>query len=123
MYHLIVFFLSILLGNTFAHSDTHIELGDEAKSIQAAGKTYHKNLSAIRKMHPEFLNHKRDKTSREGVRTKENSLKGCVSCHGNKDTKTGQYHPVNAANQFCSTCHQKVSVSVDCFDCHRATPK
>lgn len=123
MYGLIVMFLTLLFGGAFAHSDLHVELGDEAKSIQESGETHHKSLSVIRKMHPEILNHKRDKTSRQGVRTKENSLKGCVHCHSSKDTETGQYYPINTQDQFCATCHQKVSVSVDCFGCHRTTPQ
>jgi hypothetical protein len=38
-------------------------LEDEGKS-----RDIHPSLSEIRKMHPEFLLHKRDKTLRQGVR-------------------------------------------------------
>ncbi len=119
----VVFFNLVMSFALFAHGDKdHVNLGDEARLIKESGKTYHQSLSLIRKMHPEFLNHKRDKTLREGVRTKQNSLKGCVNCHANQDKNTSQYHPVDKKDQFCSTCHQKVSVSVDCFGCHRTTP-
>jgi len=119
MYRLLVLFLSIALSVSIAQASN--DLSGNSKAAQSTEK-YHDNVSVIRKMHPEFLNHKRDKTLRQGVRTEENSLKGCVNCHANKDEKTNQYHPVNERDQFCSTCHQKVSVSVDCFSCHRTTP-
>ncbi len=125
MYRLVVILMVLLVGNVFAerHAD-YSNLGEEASNIKASGKIFHTDgLDVIRKMHPEFLNHKRDKTHREGVRTKENSLKGCVNCHATKDKQTNQYHSINDQDQFCSTCHQKVSVSVDCFSCHRTTPR
>lgn len=121
MVRLFVIFLSLAFSIAFAYSDERI-LGDEATAIQVAGKTYHQGVSMIRKMHPEFLLHKRDKTSRQGVRTKEHSLKGCVSCHASKDENINQYHPVNQKNQFCSDCHQQLSVTIDCFGCHRTRP-
>ncbi len=125
MYRLVTVLMVLLVGNVFSHGHPgHPNLGEEASSIKASGKIFHTDgLSVIRMMHPEFLNHKRDKTLREGVRTKEGSLKGCVNCHANKDKKTNQYYSVNDKDQFCSTCHQKVSVSVDCFSCHRTTPR
>jgi len=125
MYRLVAILMVLLVGNVFAdgHAD-YSSLGEEASSIKASGKVFHTDgLDIIRKMHPEFLNHKRDKTLREGVRTEESSLKGCVNCHSTKDKKTKKYHPINDQDQFCSTCHQKVSVSVDCFSCHRTTPR
>lgn len=126
MYRLLVISLSFISAIAFAHTDavTHdAALGEEARAIKAEGKTYHEEgISVIRKMHPEFLNHKRDKTLRQGVRTQEYSLKGCVNCHANKDTSSNTYHPVNEKDQFCSDCHEQVSVSMDCFSCHRTTP-
>ncbi len=119
MYRLLVVFLSIALSASIAQADNGLSGNSEAAQ---STKQYHDSVSLIRKMHPEFLNHKRDKTLRQGVRTDEHSLKGCVSCHANKDENTNTYHPVNDQDQFCSSCHQKVSVSVDCFSCHRTTP-
>jgi hypothetical protein len=119
MVRLLVLFIGFALtGITSAYENPISGNSEAAQST----KQYHDSVSVIRKMHPEFLNHKRDKTLRQGVRTEENSLKGCVNCHANKDEKTNQYHSVNSQDQFCSTCHQKVSVSVDCFSCHRTTP-
>ena len=119
MVRLLVLFIGFALtGITSAYENPISGHSEAAQST----KQHHDSVSVIRKMHPEFLNHKRDKTLRQGVRTDENSLKGCVNCHANKDEKTNTYHSVNEQDQFCSTCHQKVSVSVDCFSCHRTTP-
>lgn len=125
MYRLVAILMILWVGNVFADGhNNQSNLGKEASSIQASGKIFHtQGLDVIRKMHPEFLNHKRDKTLRQGVRTKQDSLKACVNCHATKDKKTNQFHPVNDKDQFCSTCHQKVAVSVDCFSCHRTTPR
>ncbi|HIG89254.1 sulfur reduction protein DsrJ [Candidatus Thioglobus sp.] len=119
MYRLLVVFLSLILSAPMVQAGNGLSGNSEAAQ---SSDQYHDSVSVIRKMHPEFLNHKRDKTLRQGVRTKENSLKGCVNCHANKDEQTNKYHPVDKQDQFCSTCHQKVSVSVDCFSCHRTTP-
>jgi cytochrome c553 len=119
MYRLLVIFISFALISISSAYENPVSGNSEAAQ---STEQYHDSVSVIRKMHPEFLNHKRDKTLRQGVRTEENSLKGCVNCHANKDEKTNQYHSVNQQDQFCSTCHQKTSVSVDCFSCHRTTP-
>ncbi|WP_237732665.1 sulfur reduction protein DsrJ [Bathymodiolus thermophilus thioautotrophic gill symbiont] len=123
MKHLLIIFLTLALNTVSAHSDKHVNLGDRATELKEEGKSrdIHPSLVEIRKMHPEFLLHKRDKTLRQGVRTRRNSLKECVNCHSS--SKNGEYIPVNAPDQFCSTCHQKVGTSLDCFSCHRTTPK
>jgi len=113
-----------------AHTDDHIpNLGEKATEFKDEGKEAHKrpnmshaeSLIMQRKMHPELLLHKRDKTLRQGVRGGRVSLAKCVDCHTSVD-KNGEHIPVNAPEQFCSTCHQKVGTSIDCFSCHRTTP-
>lgn len=123
MNRLLIVFLTLAVTNVFAHSDKHINLGDRATELKNEGrsKDIHPSLSEIRKMHSEFLLHKRDKTLRQGIRTKYNSLKACVNCHST--IKNNEYIPINAPDQFCSTCHQKVGTNLDCFSCHRTTPK
>ncbi len=79
----------------------------------------------MRRNHMEFLFHKRDQTMRQGIRTHGDdviSLNGCISCHAEKDDQ-GQFIPVDEEGQFCRTCHQRVAVKLDCFDCHRTTPE
>lgn len=123
MRRLSIILLALAFTNVFAHSnDEHINLGDRATELKEEGKSrdIHPSLAEIRKMHPEFLSHKRDKTLRHGIRSKRDSLKECVNCHSS--TKNDEYVPINAPDQFCSACHEEVAVNVDCFGCHRTTP-
>ena len=75
----------------------------------------------MRRNHMHLLTHKRDKTVRQGIRTKDASLSACVDCHAGKKAD-GSFIPVNAPGQFCSTCHEYTAVKLDCFECHRTTP-
>jgi hypothetical protein len=70
----------------------------------------------MRRDHMKFLLHQRDRTMREGIRTKPHSLAGCVDCHAS--TKTGS---VLGAQGFCESCHTYAGVHLDCWECH--TPK
>ncbi len=130
MQRLLIVFLSLMLGSAFAHTDHHgLNLGKKATELKDSGKKAHKrpnmshtaSLILQRKMHPDLLVHKRDKTLRQGVRGGSVQLKKCVECHASVD-EHDEYIPINAPDQFCSTCHQKVGVSLDCFSCHRTTP-
>jgi hypothetical protein len=75
----------------------------------------------MRREHMILLKHKRDETVRNGIRTKDASLQGCVDCHSKKDTNDA-FIPVDDPGQFCSTCHEYTAVKLDCFECHRTTP-
>jgi hypothetical protein len=75
----------------------------------------------MRRNHMHLLTHKRDKTVRQGIRTKDASLSACVDCHDDKKAD-GSFIPVNAPGQFCSACHEYTAVKLDCFECHRTTP-
>jgi hypothetical protein len=70
-------------------------------------------VEEMRRDHMKMLFHQRDRTMREGVRTTQFSLKGCVECHAS--TKTGS---VQGEEGFCSSCHAYASVKIDCFECH-----
>ena len=112
-------FSLVIASVVFAHGDEDHNAGysSKAKTMIENGKSFHKDVSLVRKMHPVFMNHKRDKTLRQGVRSEEASLKGCVNCHGDKSGNKR----IDDKGQFCSTCHEKVGTSVDCFSCHKAT--
>ncbi len=75
----------------------------------------------MRKYHMDHLKHKRDLTMYGGIRTAEDSLTGCIDCHvpapvGDKVVRyTDPEH-------FCATCHNYVSVQIDCFQCHTDHP-
>ena len=78
-------------------------------------------LPVIRRDHMKFLLHQRDDTVHEGIRGARHSLVGCIDCHATKD-EAGQWVRIDAPGQFCATCHEYVSVTIDCFGCHAALP-
>lgn len=71
----------------------------------------------MRRDHMKLLMHQRDRTMREGIRTKPHSLAGCVDCHASR--KTGS---VLGEQGFCQSCHAYAGVRLDCFECHAAKP-
>lgn len=73
----------------------------------------------MRRNHMKLLDHHRDKTVIEGVRTKQHSLKGCIDCHAS--AKTGSV--AAAKENFCVSCHTYAAVKIDCFDCHSTKPE
>lgn len=118
----LIFVALFSFGVVIAHGDDdhYKNYSSQAKTMIAKGESYHKNVDVVRRMHPIFMKHKRDKTLREGVRSEEASLKGCVNCHGGFD-ENGKAMRIDAEGQFCSDCHEKVGTTVDCFSCHKAT--
>lgn len=76
----------------------------------------------MRRNHMAVLNHQRDDTVHDGIRTERFSLKGCIDCHA---VKGADGKPVTVASEkhFCRTCHDYVAVRVDCFDCHASRPE
>lgn len=76
----------------------------------------------MRRNHMEMIQHQRDLTVHQGIRKTDNSLHGCIDCHANLD-ESGKHIPVNAPGQFCSSCHNYVAASLDCFSCHATVPK
>lgn len=73
----------------------------------------------MRRNHMKVLNHHRDATVLEGIRSKKFSLKGCVDCHASE--KTGSV--ATAKDDFCVSCHSYAAVKIDCFDCHSTKPQ
>ena len=73
----------------------------------------------MRRDHMKFLNHHRDETVVEGIRTKKYSLKECINCHASE--KTGSV--AAAKDDFCVSCHSYAAVKIDCFECHSTKPQ
>ena len=71
----------------------------------------------MRRDHMNLLSHQRDRTVREGIRTRQHSLSGCVECHASR--KTGS---VLGERGFCQSCHAYAGVRLDCFECHASKP-
>lgn len=80
-----------------------------------------RDVKDMRKNHMDYILHQRDDTVRKGIRTKQDSLAKCISCHVSKD-EHGKYANVGDDKHFCSTCHNYAAVSIDCFDCHNDKP-
>ncbi|MBT3197126.1 MAG: sulfur reduction protein DsrJ [Gammaproteobacteria bacterium] len=113
-----VVFTAIMGFGSVAYSDNH----EAKRSIGAkAGDACVKETAWMRRNHMELLKHDRDRTLRQGIRSVDGSINGCVDCHTNKD-ESGYYIPVNAEGEFCSGCHNYTSVSIDCFECHATRP-
>ncbi|MBL0124513.1 MAG: hypothetical protein IPP88_17880 [Betaproteobacteria bacterium] len=72
----------------------------------------------MRKNHMDLLKHQRDDTMHHGIRTPRFSLVGCINCHASKKTNS----VVAGADNFCQSCHAYAGVTLDCFECHSATP-
>jgi len=87
----------------------------------SAGDACVEPVDVIRRQHSRFLFEQRDATVHQGIRDGNYSLIGCVECHATRDSN-GYPVPVNAAGQFCESCHMFTGVSMDCFDCHATTP-
>ncbi len=89
---------------------------------EAQGDSCAEDTDFIRRNHMALLKHKRDETTRKGIRIKQNSLKECVACHADSGPDK---IPVTAASPeyFCSSCHEYVAVKIDCFQCHSSKPE
>lgn len=75
----------------------------------------------MRRNHMTMLDHQRDDTVHEGIRTKQFSLKECIACHA---VKGADARPVTSKDpkHFCRACHDYVAVKIDCFECHASRP-
>jgi len=113
--------MSLLLSGT-ALADSTGGIGPELKINRANGDECVLPEDEMRRDHMKHLDHQRDNTMHNGVRTKQFSLKECINCHANKD-EAGKYIPVNAPGEFCQSCHTYTSVKLDCFECHATKPR
>ena len=79
-------------------------------------------IQLMRRDHMTLLQHQRVQTTREGIRSKQHSLKGCINCHA---VMGADAMPVSAASpqHFCRACHDYAAVSIDCFECHSSRPE
>jgi len=76
----------------------------------------------MRRNHMSLLDHQRDKTMHEGIRSKQHSLKECISCHAVAGPDSMPV-TVSSPQHFCRSCHDYAAVSIDCFQCHASRPE
>jgi len=88
---------------------------------QGLGESCVEDTDFMRRNHMNMLKHQRDETMHNGIRTKQYSLKECISCHvvNGPDAK-----PVTVSDpqHFCRSCHDYAAVHIDCFQCHASRP-
>ena len=107
-----VFLLAFAAGLAFAAD----RVAKPVVVIEKPGRCV-EDTALMRRDHMKLLLHQRDRTVREGVRTKSHSLSGCIDCHAS--AKTGS---VLGSEGFCQSCHAYAGVQLDCFECHAAKP-
>lgn len=79
------------------------------------------DTNVMRRDHMKYLKKHRNETLREGIRTKQYSLKQCLECHvpaadSAEATRAEGEH-------FCKSCHVYAGVTIDCFECHATMPQ
>lgn len=89
---------------------------------KALEKTDKGHAKLMRLDHMDLMTHKRDETVHNGIRTDQNSLKACISCHAvhGPDRKPVS---IKSPKHFCRTCHDYAAVKIDCFQCHSSKPE
>lgn len=76
----------------------------------------------MRSNHMAMLDHQRDATMIEGIRTTKHSLNECINCHVASTKEDGTPLHYGDDEHFCSTCHTYAGVKIDCFQCHADRP-
>jgi mono/diheme cytochrome c family protein len=76
----------------------------------------------MRRYHMTMLDHQRDGTVYEGIRTKQFSLKRCIACHA-VNGPDARPVTIKSPKHFCRACHDYAAVKVDCFECHASRPE
>jgi hypothetical protein len=75
----------------------------------------------MRRYHPQYLQHHRDDTMHQGIRTTKYSLVECINCHVTPNDQ-GKFPSITTKEHFCRSCHTYVAVTLDCFECHASQP-
>ena len=79
------------------------------------------HIAEMRTNHMHLLNHKRDETMYQGIRTAKHSFNACIDCHVPMPTAQKVVKHTDSEH-FCVTCHIEVAVKLDCFQCHADRP-
>lgn len=106
---------ALLAGASITGAGAH----EGKHKIDAKGDKCVRDADFMRRNHMELLKHQRDDTMRRGIRTTQNSLKGCIDCHASPVNNS----VIGTNDNFCQGCHAKVAVKLDCFECHSSKPR
>lgn len=88
---------------------------------KAKGTHCIRNTEWMRRNHMTLLMHEGDEAVHRGIRSKEETLPGCMSCHVSR-LADGHYPSITSKKFFCNSCHGYVGVKIDCFSCHTNRP-
>lgn len=111
-------------GNIFATveagpAESNVPLPEIARG---RGDACVEEVDFMRRNHMNVLRHKRDQTMHEGIRSRQYSLKECLSCHA-VEGPDAQPVSIASSQHFCRSCHDYAAVSIDCFGCHASRPE
>jgi len=81
------------------------------------------DTEVMRRTHMDKLKHHRDEALREGIRTKQFSLKECINCHVPAEEEETKAAGKGKEDHFCMNCHAFAGVKIDCFECHNTRPE
>ena len=115
-------FASLAVVVTAAEEDNHTVGGVPVPVIpKGQGESCVEDTDFMRRNHMTLLMHQRDDTVLQGIRSKQYSLKECISCHA---VQGSDAIPVTASDpqHFCRSCHDYAAVKIDCFQCHASRP-
>ncbi|WP_133512371.1 hypothetical protein [Candidatus Thiosymbion oneisti] len=108
--------LTPAMATDFAKAD-YVTPGSKAAGLENCVR----ETGFMRRNHMELIEHQRDATVHQGIRSTTDSLAGCIDCHVSYDQRRRPM-PVYAEGQFCSDCHEFAAVHLNCFDCHSGVP-
>jgi hypothetical protein len=109
--------LLIIAGTAFL-AFSSITVADNTDVAKAKTDKCVADTAYMRTNHMSEIQHQRDDTMRKGIRGGDFSLKECINCHVEEDSKA-RY---GDNDHFCSGCHNYTAVTVDCFQCHADRP-
>ena len=118
----LVYFASLAIAVSAAEKNDRATSSVPIPEIpKGQGESCVEDVDFMRRNHMTLLMHQRDDTMLQGIRSKQYSLKECVSCHA---VQGADARPVTEANpkHFCRSCHDYAAVRIDCFQCHASRP-
>lgn len=113
--------LMALLTAPFWHGLMARTGGASPRIPAAEGRHCVRPAAWMRRYHMKLLMQVRYEAVHEGIRNRQESLRGCMSCHVSK-MADGRYPSVTSRKFFCNACHEYVGVRIDCFSCHSNRP-
>lgn len=112
--------LALTLSAPAAAGDTKDGVGPNIPA-PVKGEQCVEDTDEMRRNHMNYLLKHRDETLREGIRTKQYSLKECLECHVPAKEETQAKR--SEGEHFCKSCHMYAGVKIDCFQCHAERPE